>query len=288
MAEIDDLIKKMFEEDAETTEHDVEAKLRDIKDPYRQTKPRWRIGYIRKRIKEYLRAKERGIGAGAAPPQERKPAIEGYEIKRHPDIFKPEGGYQPEKQTAPTAGEQEAKEFSVDVYKKIFDRFGEVDRDLSNLADVVSKMNEKLSLMQEEQIATTPQKIVEYDDITLRKDIIIALKKTCDERNIDDESDFVYSLMKHEDDTTRLEKDMERNAKAAKKFDDLKTLIREHNGALNCELLLKKDTDEVILNMRPRMRFGINLKNLFLGIGIGFPLGIIVTIILFFLKVVWV
>jgi len=280
MAEIDNIIKKMFEENPEVTEKDIIDKLLQIKDPQRPDKSLWRRTYIERRLSEYRKNNAPAVGL----------QIEGHTIPKHPDIFA----------DSSQSGTVETKLNAVENTVSLKDEIDETKSQLSELTDVVIGMKNDFDFLRQlwlENLSTfkqtvselkkamaigklIPEEEIKYGELVLKEKTINSIKKICDERKIDDESDYIDTLLKLHDEYQDIMENI------VKPFNSLVSLTKEKGGSVYLNLSIDEATGKLSYEERKFGRMQGRRRSLAIGLGLGIPIGIVVTLILVFQKII--
>lgn len=284
MDKIEDYIKKLYDKNPSITRDEMKALLKEERDLYRPNKQRWRNGYIAHQIDVFFKTKEPKMQFAS------KPEIEGKQIQKHVDIFKPDdtnivrgtsldatspGELPPIGKTESNADfKQELIGIVTGLKEYVDDELRRVSQELQNDFKSVKLVVSKMKIEPEE---------VEYDEIELKKSTIQSIKKICDEHNIDDESDYIDALIGLEKGFNNERELLARNKKKIERYDTIVSTIQQNKGKMTLTFDFNEQDDS--LGMTPMGRFGVSLKNMLLLIGIGIGIGVCIGIgIAFSLK----
>lgn len=273
---LEEFIEKLFAENPNMTREDMKNRLRAEKDPYRQNKERWRNSTICHRVDSFYKDKEPKLqfSSDSVPPN-----IEGTEIKRHPDIFKRD---EPARTLTIENIEKKADDnrlssiqndniaFKRELVSILKDFKQEISQSVSTMERDVAGMKQEIPKIRQELKIAEPE--VEYDFLELKTSLIAEIKKKCEERGIDDESDYINDLMMFKDKWKIV--DLETTTIYSEKYKNLIGIIRDAGG--NAHLKLDYDDKTGQLGVEERsMGLGFRTKLLIVaGIVAAFLTGI--------------
>lgn len=333
METIDEAIMRICKEKPSISQKELEMELKEVKDPFRSDKQYWKNSTIRNRVHTFFKSKEPRL---LFAPSDDKPSaeIEGTEIKRHEDIFAPretflDAGKEKAPETKMVAEQKERKEEHAGILldnklaEKILDNIkgfkcdlvtlvGDVKVDLEKQIDTINKQvaNTLSSLkqdfsIQKEILAKLKQSVaiaepeVKYDFLELKLPLIEQIKKTCNERNIDDESDYINQLLetesnfdsilaaltKERDDALEFNRGVSKELlERADRFDAFTKMITEAGGVVCLTLDYNAESGQL------GYKRGISRKRAAISfaacIGLGIALGLLIMFAVSYFKLI--
>jgi len=298
---LEDMVEKIFSSNPNLKEEEAIKKLKEMKDP-KTKKVMWKAATIRNRVNTYVR-KNRGdtnilVDESNKPPVEIKefgsngdnktieePIQEGKGQIKDPfaieqtnstDVGKIVDQMKDEENTVDIdelkmelfdSISQKVSEQVSDEMKSFKERIVGIVGDLkTSVVNKITDIKNDIKNMQSHNI-TTYEPVIEYDDIKLKKTTITSIKDIVEERELNEESDFIDSLI-----------DCEKEYLSVMGiYNKLIDLAKEaKNGVL---LRLFYENDKLSYNKKTVGRLGINPKNLIAGIAIGIAIGITIVLI---------
>ena len=255
---IEDFIEEVFAENPEMAKDDMEIRLRLERDPYHPSKQRWSNSTICQRVDSFYKNQGAKIQFSRDSESSKEPLrIEGVEIKRHPDIFKSreeptedisneileEGAIEEIKRKddgrSASSIQNDYTAFKIELVSIVKDLNQEVSQSLSAMERDITGMKQEIPKIRQELKIPEPE--VEYDFLEIKKPLIAEIKKKCEERMIDDESDYIDELIRFKDAWSRLDLENIDNIRMNNsKYATLIDIIKEAGGTA----YLKIDYDD--------------------------------------------
>ena len=301
---LEDVVEKLFADNPDLSEDEAVKKLKEMKEP-KSNKSMWKATTIRNRVNAHVRKNGKGINifndASNKSPVETKGfesdlKIEGKEIERHrpkdPFAIKPEENVGEKvdkivgekvdkmKEMGATADVEQFKKGIIDsVSEKVLElvsaetkSFKEetisIVSDLkSSVVDVITGMKEDMIKIQKQGL-TAYEPVVEYEDINLKQSTVEAIQKNTEEKELEEESEYVDNLIENEKEYTSV----------LRVYHKLIDLAKEAKDGVQLRLFYRDD--KLSYEKKPVGRFGISPKNLFIiGIAIGIGICTIIWLI---------
>ena len=251
---IEDFIEGIFAENPEMTKDDTRKKLQSERDPYHPSKQRWSNSTICQRVDSFYKNKERKTQFSRDSESSKEPLkIEGVEIKKHPDIFRSPGALlnyatgSPKSEGPVEDANNETLDERADdglLLSAIQDDYNAFRRELVSIikawkqevSQSLSAMERDITSMKQEipkirQELKIPEPEVEYDFLEIKKPLIAEIKKKCEERMIDDESDYIDELIRFKDTWSQLDlENIDNIRRNNSKYATLIDIIKEAGG----------------------------------------------------------
>jgi len=287
------IIEELFTDNPDLSKAEAIKRLKEIKDP-ETGKCRWKANTIRSHVGTYFNKKERGAHAAhvespVEPIESRSNLKIGEkEIERHkpndPFAIEPDGNVGEKadqmKGTEIAVADERVfkKEIIEAVSKKVLEQAsldGKPFRDemVSIVSDFVSEVRDGFLEVKKEitnlQTQGIPayESVAKYDNLELKESTIDAIQENMEEKELQEESDYIDNLIKNEKEYTSV----------LQVYHKLVNLAREAKNGVQLRLFYKNH--QLSYNKKPVGRFGINPKHLIGGIAIGISIGIAIWLI---------
>jgi hypothetical protein len=292
---IEDFIEQIFAENPKMTKDDMRKRLQSEKNLYHPSKQCWKYSTIRQRVDNFYKNKElKTQFSRDSEPSKESLKIEGMEIKKHPDIFKPEEVIKTtSKGILELCGLNEKRAddsllssfiqddyaFKRELVSIIKDWKQEVTQSLSAMERDITSMKQEIPKIRQELKIPEPE--VEYDFLEIKKPLIAEIKKKCEERNIDDESDYIDELIRFKDTWSQLDLENIDNIRMNNsKYATLIDIIKEAGGTAYLKIdyddktgLLGVEESSTGFGFRTKLLIVIGVAAAFL-VGIGAGIGV--------------
>ncbi len=281
---IEETIEDIVAKQPDIEKDDMKQTLKSVRDPYRPKKQRWSNSTIRNRIDAFYRKKEQKIQF--ASPDKSSLKVEGMPLSKHPDIFKAEeqtiargerldipdhiaGGtpaYEPVLGYDATKIQENINSFKEELISIVKKVNTDTDTKISKIECEIANLKREFNI---------PEPEVEYDMLELKKPLIISIKKICEERNIDDESDYIETLMKREQIWDGV--DLNKTNIVIQKYNSLIDIIKKSGGSAVLKIDFDAKSGQLLYEEKPgRFRFRTKMfitagiiAMLLIGIGTG-------------------
>ena len=295
---LQDSVEQLFTDNPDLSKTEAVKRLKEKKNPG-TNKSLWKASTIRSSVSTYLNKKEKKekedtamhIKASVEPIESRSNLKIGEkEIERHKpndpfaielDRNVEEKVYQTNDKRPVADTEQFKRDIVDDVSKKVLEQVSTDakpfrDEILSIISDLVSSLRDEFTNIKKEisnlrtQGIPAYEPIIKYDDIKLKESTIDAIQENMEEKELQEESDYIDNLIGNEKEYTS-------GLSGLRVYHKLVNLAK---GAKNgVQLRLFYENDRLSYDKKPVGRFGINPKHLIAGIAIGISIGLTIWLI---------
>jgi len=270
MATLEEHIDEYFQKNPHADDKGCIAELKEVVDP-KTKKKRWHTSTIRTGIHKYKNIKRKEIKPNhiekQVPPETKgSPAKpEGYEIKKHPDMFPLSAKDAEEKNKSDVHlfhlenMMRKNDEFKNQMTELMGSFINGIKKELVSIKDDVSSLKNQLPMLELVE--------VEYDEIELEKQLIDTIDKKVEEQGFLDRNKYLHDLLKKD----------EKFSEVVPFLDNIEKLAKEKKVAF----VKVYYADDGVLSfneeqeMKKKSKFG--LKEMLIGLAIGFGIGMIVT-----------